>query len=252
MGSAWSLKNGLQIDALDWFGKRYVRARALIPAANFDTVVPVEFENTITSELFDTADIIDAFPVTTFGGIGVRGGAVGVTAGDSEFGGSGSLHLTGAGAHVQTLDASAGGPWYVAGLTKIIRPADPSGSTVDGVGLRDDTGNHFAAIGMRGPTSTTNWVGAVYDAPSLFTVLGPALDSDEGPVWRLFEIWNDGALIHFAIDELEFTDTIAASDAGNSWAQLLARIITSSGAHVANGFFEKWCAVVKSMTVGEP
>jgi hypothetical protein len=250
MGSAWSLKNGVQVEALDWFAKRLVRARALMPAADFDTVIGEDFAQTVTSQLTETSDTVQADPETTL----VRGGVVTVAAGDSGAGGAGTLKLVGppgeaAGAHVQGQNL---GPWYIAGLTKIIRPADASGNTVDGIAVRNDDGSDFVAIGMRGPSSATNWVGAVFVSPGLTTVLGPLLDNDESPVWHLFEIWNDGTLIHFAIDEVNFTDTIDAATAGATFGQLASRVTSPGAGFPAFGLFDKWAAVVKSMTVGEP
>jgi len=248
---AWSLKNGATIGDLDWFLQRLARARALMPSAVFDTALRVEFDETITTQLTDQTGTVAADPETIL----VRAGVVSVTAGDSGAGGTGTLKLTNPvgepAAHVQAQNGG-GGKWYVAGLSKVIRPSDSSGNTVDGVALRDDDGTNLVAIGLRGPSSATNCVGAALSGGILTTVLGPALDASEAPVWRLFEFWNDQTLIHFALDGIEFSDTIDVANAAGVFGQLAARVTSPAAGFPATGLYEKWTAVVEWMTVGQP
>lgn len=240
----------LPTQATEWFGARFLRARTLIPAANFDTVIGQDFAETITSELVDVVGISDANAVEST----VRGGVVELTAANGAANGSGALQLTGAGAHVQLQNAAAGGPWYMASLALLIQPGSLTNTIGDMIAISDDAnGVNFVSLGLYGPGSggsVTNWTGTVCVASSLFQSRGPTLDPAEGAVYHLFEVWNDGTNIHFAIDGTEFATTVPAATAAAAFGKLKCRAVATAANAVACDY-DKWVVVVKSMTVGE-
>lgn len=243
---------GIQpVTATEWFGARFLRARTLVPAANFDTVIGEDFAETITSELVDVVGVTDATALNTT----VRGGVVELTAASGGADGSGALELAGAGAHVQGQNAAAGGAWYIASLAKLLQPADNTNAIGDMIAVSDDdSGQNYISLGLYGPGSggsITNWVasckaGGVF----VFQALGPALDAPESPVYHLFEVWNDGTEIHFAIDGTEFIAEPVAGVSG-TFGKLKCRAIATTGDAVACDY-DKWVVVCKSMTVGSP
>jgi hypothetical protein len=242
------LNGGATPDALDWFAQRLLRARALMPGVKFDTVLGEDFAQLATSDLVDQTDTIDLFAETTL----VRAGVVGVAAGDSGTDGIGTLVLKDSGAHVQAQNF---GPWYAAGLAKVIRPTDVSGTTCDLIGLgdADDATANFVALGLRGPQNPTNWVLATYNGIGVTTIPGPALDGDESPKWHLAEFWlpPGSDQIHAALDGTNFAATLDVANVGASYGRLRSRIATGAGNPVT-GLWDKWAVVCLSMTVGEP
>jgi hypothetical protein len=240
------------VTAFDWFGKQFLRARALVPAADFDTVIGEDFAETITSELVDVTGASDASPLAST----VRAGVVELTAASNVSDGTGALQLTGAGAHVQLQNAAAGGPWYMASLAKLIQPGDNANAIADMIAISDDdNGQNFIALGLYGPGSggsVTNWKGSAFvGGAAAFQLTGPALDNVESPVYHLFEVWNDGTAIHFAIDGTEFSTTQPSSAAAAAFGKLKCRAVAVTGQAVACDY-DKWIVAVKSMTVGEP
>lgn len=251
---AWALVTGGGDTDGDWFAQRFTRARALATAAgvssdaNFDTIIPAEFAETVTCELVDVVGVADANPET-----GYNGGVVGVTVGDAvEAPNSCRLQLTSPPSHVGSL---SGKMWYIASLVRVMRPEDDNvgDSAMDAIGLWGDDNNRvgLGIMGNASGGSATNWVGYVVDDSSFTTVLGPALDGEESPVWHLFEAWFIDDELHFAIDGEEFEDTIAAA-ALPAVAATLSMILErdTAGDPVAANY-DKACVIVRSPVVGE-
>lgn len=245
---AWALKGGGGA-AVEWFTARFLRARGLIPAADFDTIIPEDFANTITSEIVDVVGIASASPVSFY-----NAGVVEFSIGDSDVGPSSArMQLTQPPSHVGDL---RGKSWYVASLVRCIRPVDGAlGDTaIDMIGLVGDIDNRIGLGIFNGSGgSTTNWVGYAMAAASATTVLGPALDPEESPVWHLFEAWFDADAqeLSFAVDGITFDDTIAgaAVPAVPATLSVTGSQLLATGAFATN--YDKWCAVVASPRVGE-
>lgn len=250
---AWSLKvtvNGVEV--AEWFEARFARARQLLPAAEFDTIIRAEFQDTITCELADTVGVATASPGDE------NGGVVAVAVGDSGTApDSGRLQLTDPPNHVAEL---SGRYWYAASLVKIVRPPDGElGDTLcDAIGLWATSNDNRVGLGIGGNlgsgSSTTNWVGyAIVDA-SVTTVLGPALDGEEDTVWHLFEAWFDldAGELHFAIDGEEFASTIDGADlpALPATLAMISERTAAGSQTIAN--YDKATVVVTSPRVGEP
>lgn len=249
---AWALLAG-GAAAVEWFTARFIRARALARAAgiadadNFDTIIPEDFANTITSELVDVVGVADASPVSFY-----NGGVVEVTVGDGAVSpSSGRLQLTSPPSHVGSL---SGKPWYIASLVRVIRPpdADLGDTSIDAVGLWGDNDNRVG-LGVRGTASggsTTNWVGYALSGASETDVLGPALDPEESPVWHLFEAFFDGAELRFWLDGTAFDDPIDVSDLPAFPATLSMTVERTATGDQAAPNYDKACVIVASPRVG--
>lgn len=233
--------------AAEWFALRFAHARALVPAANFDTVLGTDFAESVSSELDDVVGVATADPVDFY-----NGGVVAVSVGDAVIAPSSArLSLTGAPSHVGNL---ATRPWFMASLVRLnYQDAGALGNTrADSIALWSDDDNGVA-LGIFGNVpggSSTNWVGSANLGSSITTVLGPALDTEEGPVWHLFEVWSDGAEVHFMIDGVEFAGTIDAVDVPGTPAQLGPRAIRDAVGDQVITNYDKICVVVASPTVG--
>jgi hypothetical protein len=245
---AWSLKAG-GVAAAEWFNLRFQRARGLMPAAKFDSIIGEDFANTITSEIVDVVGVASASPVSFY-----NTGVVALSIGDSDIGPSSArLQLTVPPSHVGDL---RGKSWYVASLVRCIRPVDGAlGDTaIDMIGLWGDDDNRIGLGIFNGSGgSITNWVGYAMLGASATTVLGPALDPEEGTVWHLFEAWFDfdAQELSFAVDGITFDDTIAGAAVPNVPATLSVQgsQLVATGAFATN--YDKWCAVVRAPVVGE-
>jgi hypothetical protein len=248
---AWALRGGDSATDGDWFAQRFARARTLLPLALFDTIIPVEFAETITTELVDVVGVADASPAND-----QPAGVVEVLVGDPAITPSQArLQLTGSGSHVRSLV----GYWYAAGLVKYAGPlevADLGDTGADMIALWFDDDNRvtLGVLGNASGGSTSNWVGRANNAASNTTTLGPALDPPEGPVWHLFEMWLNeaAATLHFAIDGVEFGDTIALVDVPAQPAKLGPIVQRTAVGEVAEVLWDKLTVVVRSPTVGEP
>lgn len=235
----------------EWFSARFDDAKAAIPGAGFDTIIREEFDQTVTAELADVVGVSDANPDTT-----QSAGVVTVATGDAVVTPSSSrLQATLPSTHVKLLD---GVSWYAAALCKILRPTgdDQMGNTAcDAIGLWSDDNNHvgLGILGDASGGSLTNWIGYSDDDASISTVVGPALDGDESPVWHLFEMWFDvdAAKLHFRIDGTLFANTIgvAAIPAVSAWWAMISRRDDVGDQVVA--LYDKACVVVKAPTVGQ-
>lgn len=245
---------GMRVDggslAGDWFAQRFARARALMPAADFDTVIPADFGETVTSELVDVAGVADASPVD-----GYSGGVIEVVTGDAVlFPSHSRLQLTGSPSHVGP--SLVGRSWYIASLVRIIRPPDGelSDTEADAIGLWLDDDNRIALgiVGSGSGGSTTNWIGLADADGSVETREGPALDGEESPVWHLFEAWFDvdDAEMSFAIDGVTFADTIAAEFLPATPGRLSMIFQRDAAGSTVAANIDKACVVVRSPTVG--
>lgn len=246
---AWAMRIGSSATDGDWFARRFAHARALIRAADFDTVIPADFGETITCELVDVVGVADANPVSFY-----NGGVVEVPVGDAVIAPSrGRLQLTQPPSHVGLL---SGKSWYVASLVRVIRPPDAQiGATaIDAIGLWGDDNNRIGLgiLGNASGGSTTNWVGYAVSAASFNTAIGPALDGEESPVWHLFEAWFDvgAGLLSFAIDGVNFATTIAAADVPAVPATLSMITQRDAIGDEAIPNYDKACVVVASPAVG--
>ena len=247
---AWALKAAAGGTA-DWFLQRLAVARVIRPEVGFDTIIGDDFGGSILSELTDVVGTADATPSSND-----SAGVVTLSVGDNvEALSTGRLALTGAGSHVKVLSST---PWYMAALVKITQPLDVTqlGDTrVDAVNLWGDSAN-WVAIGILGNASggsVTNWVGSVDNGGTITTTLGPALDGEESPVWHLFEAWIDAdGDLHFAIDDQEFNSTIDAANVPSVSAMLSVFGQRSAVGDPALVNVDKYVAIVKSPTVGEP
>jgi hypothetical protein len=245
---AWSLKAG-GAAAAEWFNLRFQRARGLIPAADFDTIIGEDFAQTITSELVDVVGAASADPVDFY-----NGGVVAVAVGDAVITPSSArFQPTIPPSHVGDL---TGKSWYAASLVRVIRPPDDElGATaVDALGLWADAANRIGLGIFNGSGgSTSNWVGYATVDSSTTTVLGPLLGSSESPVWHLFEAWfnvGTGAL-RFAIDGLNFADAIDVDDMPGVPAHWAMTIERSAVGNQAIPQYDKVCVVVASPRIGE-
>lgn len=260
---AWALLGG-GAAAVEWFTARFIRARELARAAgvadadNFDTIIPEDFGNTITSELADVVGNAEANPSTAFNAgvvtVQVGGGDDPVTPNAAR------LQLTGGPdgppSHVGSL---SGKNWYVASLVLVERPPDEQmGDTVaDAIGLWNDSNNRvgLGILGNASGGSTTNWVGYVDNGGSFETSIGPALDPEGGGVWHLFEAWKvGGGPVRFALDGINFATSIDASDVPDVSATLSmygerSPVAPPVGPVISN--FDKACVIVRSPRVGE-
>jgi len=246
---AWAFRNSGAAVARDWFEQRFDRARALLPLANFDTVIPIECAETVTVELTDVAGVADATPAAA-----VTGGAIAVDVGDAAITPSqGRLNLVGSGSHVGTLNAEY---WYMAALVKYVGPTDGAQvaeTGADAVALWSDDDNRVT-IGVLGNVSggsTTQFVGRVNNAGSNFTSLGPLLGGEPAP-WHLFEAWFNvvANTVHFAIDGVEFAATIDGANlpaVAAKWGPIVQRSAIGDQATVQ---YEKATVIVTSPTVG--
>lgn len=222
-------------------------AAGVADADNFDTISPrQDFYETVTSELVDVVGTASANPVD-----GYNGGVIEVVVGDEAITPcSARLQMTVPPSHVQALNA---GSWYGATLVRPIRPPDDElGDTLlDCLGLWSaDTDRVGLGIFNGSGGSVTNWVGYAGIDSSFTTVLGPALDGEESPVWHLFEMWfHDGAL-HFYIDGVEFDDTIAAAALPGLPATMAMMIARSDVGSPAAPAFDKACVITLSPRVG--
>lgn len=252
--NAWSLKTGLAVDALDWFGKRYVRARALATAAgvsaadNFDTVIGDDFGGTITSELVTDAGTASATPSTDD-----RAGVVTVSVGSGvDTNSRARLQLTGSPTHVSENF------WYIAALVKITQPLDVTQlaeTEADAVGLWGDNDNRVGVgiLGNHSGGSTSNWVAFTDAGGSFNTILGPALDGPESPVWHLLEMWTvDNATVRAALDGTEFLSTLSVADLPVSRMLLSPTYQRSAIGDELLANVDKYVVIVRSPTVGGP
>lgn len=243
---AWAMNAG-GAATFEWFSLRFARARALLPGADFDTIIPMEFAESITCELVDvvgaaTADAVDFY----------SGGVVALNVGDNvETESHGRLQLTGSPSHV-----GGNKSWYAASLVRVIRPpADETGDTlIEALGLYSSDANRVAIGIFNGSGgSITNWIGSAIKDSSATTVLGPALDPQEAPVWHLFEALfdADGGTLSFWIDGQPFDDTIAAAAVPGQALRFssVGHRDDVGDAVVAN--FDKAAIVVASPRVGE-
>lgn len=235
----------------DWFAQRFARARLLLPLAEFDTVIPVEFAETVTTELVDVVGTADANAATD-----QPAGVVEVVAGDPAIAtNQARLQLTGSGSHVRSLV----GYWYAAGLVKYAGPLDVTqlgDTSADMIALWFDDNNRvtLGVLGNASGGSTSNWVGRSDLAASNATTLGPALDPEESPLWHLFEMWVDevAATLNFAIDGVDFAGTIALADVAAQPGKIGPIVQRTAVGDVAEVLWDKLCVVVRSPTVGEP
>lgn len=242
----WGLGTGGGASVAEWFALRFARARELIPAAEFDTVIAVEFAETVTVELVDVVGVADASPLDFY-----NGGVVSVSVGNAVIAPSAArLQLTGSSSHVGLLDGKS---WYAASLVRVITPTSPGDSRVDAIGLWTDDANR-CGLGIFNSSggSSTNWVGYTIVDGSSNTSIGPPLDG-EAPVWHLFEQWYDveTGVLSFAIDGETFATTLDADDLPST----PARLSMMFGADVADTpfatNFDKACVIVASPRVGE-
>lgn len=246
---AWAMRIDSAATDGDWFARRFAHARALIPAADFDTIIAEDFGETITSELVDVTGVADASPVSFY-----NGGVVAVSVGDVVIAPSHArLQLTAPPSHV----GGTGKSWYMASLVRIIRPDDAEigDTSIDAIGLWGDDSNRIGLgiLGNASGGSTTNWVGYAVNAASFATSIGPALDPGEGPVWHLFEAWFDvdAGTLGFALDGVTFDDTIAAADVPTGQPLTLSMISQQDVAAEAFATnYDKACVIVASPTVG--
>lgn len=232
----------------DWFQQRLARARALLPDAEFDTVIGDDYGGSVTSELADVVGVADANPNTD-----ERAGVVNVEVGDAVITPSQArLSLTGSSSHVELLSQ----PFYAAAVAKFAGPDDVPqlGDTeADMIALWGDDSNRvmLGVLGNASGGSTSNWVGAVVNASTTFTTLGPALDG-ESNVWHLFEFWSDGQNeVHFAIDGVEFAGTIDAANLPAVSARLGPIVRRTAIGDPALVLWDKQAVVVRSPTPGE-
>lgn len=247
---SWALRGAGSASAAEWFSQRFARARALLPAANFDTVIPVEFAETITTELVDVVGVASADPATA-----TTGGAVQLEVGDLVTTPSQArLQLVGSGSHVAGLNTES---WYMAGLCKFSDPdaAEIGDTSADMIGLWVDDNNRVM-LGVRGNASggsTSEWVGSARLAASESNTLGPTLDPDEAPLWHLFEMWFNVVTgnLTFAVDGSLFTG-IQAADMPAVAAKISMIINRSAVGDPAVVIYEKVALVVKSPTPGSP
>lgn len=243
---AWGSRPGSGSLDGDWFAQRFARARALIPDADFDTIIGEDFGGTITSELVDIVGVADADPVDFY-----NGGVVAVSVGDAVIAPSSArLQLTGSPSHVGILDGKS---WYAASLTRLITPDSPGDSRVDLIGLWTDDANRVGlGIWNGSGGSSTNWAGYTLVDGSSNSSLGPLLDG-ESPVWHLAEMWFnvDTGVLTFALDGVSFSTLLDADDLPST----PARLSMLFGADLADSpfatNFDKVCVIVKSPTVGE-
>ena len=244
-GSAWSLNASVKVGDLDWFLQRLTRARALIPAASFDTINGEDFSNTITSELVNTGGNASA------DGASYNGGVVSVAVGDAVIASSfGRLQPVQPPSHVGSL---TGKSWYAASLVRITRPGDAEipDTQADALGLWDDASNNLG-LGIYGSESAANWVGHSVSGGSGTNVQGPALDGAESSVWHLFEMWFDvdAGLLRFAIDGTTFINTIAVADMPSvpAWWGMVSQRDAVGDQVISN--YDKVCVITASPRVG--
>jgi len=248
---AWSLIGGgvSPADATsEWFAKRFKRARALVSAANFDTVIGSDFGETISTEFVDEVGTVLASVPDD-----VDGGAVNLIVGDDAIAlCQARLQMTASGSHVKSLASKS---WYIAALAKYGGPFDANvGDTaVDAISLWADDNNRvtLGVLGNVSGGSTEKWVGRIENDSTNTTTLGPDLDALA--LWHLFEAWSDGTTVKFAIDDAVFAGTIAASLLPDMAARLSAIAQRSAaGEDRAIMTWDKFCVVVKSPDVGGP
>lgn len=243
---AWSLVAVGAEGSGDWFAQRFFDAKAAVPDAEFDTIIPQDFGETITSELVDVVGVATADVAS------VNGGAIQVNAGDLVITPSSArLQMTGTPAHVSNLGTKR---WYMASLVRYLQPvleADIAETRCDCIALWNSDGNSvgLGVMGNASGGSTTKWVAHINNASSMSNVLGPDLDG-ESPVYHLFESWNDGTLVHFRLDGTEFDDTLPASDLPTLSAALGCVFQRTAVGDDLAVIFEKMCVVVKSPAPG--
>lgn len=249
--AAWAMRGGDGAAAsADWFQQRLARARVLIPAANFDTVIPIEFAETITTEIVDVAGTADATPADD-----VSGGAVILEVGDAAITpNQARLQLVGSGSHVADLSAES---WYMASLVRFRGPFDEpqlGDTAADMMALWCDDDNRvtIGVLGNASGGSTSQYVGRVDIGASNFTTLGPLLGGETDP-WHLFEVWHDldAETVTFAIDGVEFDDPIDAANLPALSAKFGPIFQRTAIGDPALGVFEKAAIVVASPTPGE-
>lgn len=233
----------------EWFLARLARARTLIPAANFDSIIGHDFGQTVDVELADPVGTADASPVS-----GRPAGVIRVTVGDPVIAlSSGRLQLVGAPSHVAQLNSNSFS-WYAASLAKCVGLSDLGDNSTDMIGLFSDADNRVM-LGVRGTVSggsTTNWVASSVSGGSESNRLGPALDV-ENAIWHLFEMWSDGPAdtVSFAIDGAPFAGTFETEDLTNASASLgmvVERV--AAGIDVADVLYDKVCVIVASTAPG--
>lgn len=244
---AWGMRvDGGGASDGDWFAQRFARARELIPAADFDTVIGEDFGGTITSELVDVAGVADANPVDFY-----NGGVVEVNVGDAIiFPSHARLQLTGSSSHVGLL---SGKSWYAASLVRQITPDSPGDSVVDAIGLWTTDENRVGlGIFSGSGGSSSNWVGYTLKDSSANTSIGPVLDG-ESPVWHLFEMWFDvdSGILTFALDGVSFGTTLDADDLPATPARLSMIFEAAAADSPFATNYDKVCVVVRSPVVGE-
>jgi hypothetical protein len=248
---AWRAGRSVSTTA-EWFSKRFARARRLIPDAAFDTIIGTDFDETVTAEIVDLAGVAGADPVD-----GYSAGVIDVHVGGPDVQPSHArLQLTGSPSHVGPGVSSRS--WYIASLVRLIRPSDDDMANtgpVDAIGLWSNDSDHIGLglFGNGSGGSSTNWIGYADDDGSITTVLGPALDGEESPVWHLFEAWFDvgAGELSFAIDEEEFDDTIDVA----AMPDLAMRLSMISNVDLVDivvaSNYDKACVVVAAPRVGE-
>jgi len=245
---AWALRppTAGSSDA-DWFAQRLTRARTLLPDAGFDTNIRLEFAETITTELVDVVGVADAVASDFY-----SGGVVELNVGDDVITPSqGRLQLTGSGSHVGGLSTEQ---WYTASLARFAAPlveADIADTEADAIALwsADTDRVILGVLGNASGGSTTNFVGAVNSGASWATVIGPPLPTEQA-FWHLWEIWFDGDALHFAIDGVEFDDTIDVASVPALSAKFGPIVGRSAVGDQATMQWDKACVIVASPAVG--
>lgn len=235
----------------DWFSDRFVRARTLVPAAEFDTVLGMDFDETITVELADVVGVASGAPIS-----GVNGGAFEMDVGDPIIAPcQARWQPTGCGGHVKMLHVA----WYLAALARFGGPftvpllADTEADAL-ALWVNDNNRVTLGVLGDASGGSTTNFVGRIRTGGGdTDTILGPGIGGGPTGVYHLWEMWNDETAVHCAIDGVEFAATMPTANLPFSTARISPLIRRDAAiAQSAGVVWEKHVLVTTSPRPGSP
>jgi len=247
------LTGGSSAVAGDWFANEFIRARAALTNAAFDTILGFDFSETITTEIVDGIGAFSASPVDTGGSGGILEVVAGV--GDAITNPSQvRMQPTGCGRHVQNLRSTF---WYMSALARLEADDtyDFGNSAADALALWNDDDNRvtLGLLGNASGGSATNWCGRAELAAGNATTLGPLINpSSLGGRWTKFAMWNDpiGGLLHFAVNDTEFAGTLPSTDAPNSAGTIGPILQRTAVGGPVRMWWDKLALIVTSPSVG--
>lgn len=191
-----------------------IRAQALAPSANFDTVVGSAFDN--NAEYVATLSTGGTTAMATT----LKGGVVRQIVTTSQFSQATIRAISAATTTPPSLVSNARtDPWYLVARMNFGATSIQSGNTLQVQFAASNGGGTFFSFGMRGNDSTTNFAYRILNAAS-GTVASTATAVAMDAAWHTVEMLNDGTNFTIYLDGVSMY-TVASSSIGTDpcgWA----------------------------------